>query len=123
MSDSAISAHARETYESGFAVRIELPCHVTLGDEPKVAGGAHLGPAPYELQLAALGGCTAMASRWCDRRMHWQLDHVEVDLTHPNISSREPSRPTDLFTKEVMALRSVPWTEQRKSSRPDRRQR
>lgn len=101
MSDSAISAHIRESGESDFAVWIELPEHVLLGDEPEEAGGAGLGPSPYELLLAALGECTAMTVRWYARRMNWPLDRVEVDLTHRKISSTEAVGPTDLFTKNV----------------------
>lgn len=101
MSDSAISAHVRETGESGFAVRIELPGHVLLGDEPEEAGGAGLGPAPYDLLLAALGECTAMTVRWYARRMNWPLDRVEVDLTHRKIPSEKTSGTSDLFTKEI----------------------
>lgn len=101
MSESAISAHVRETGESSFAVRIALSGHVLLGDEPEEAGGRGLGPAPYELLLAALGECTAMTVRWYARRMNWPLERVEVDLTHRTAPAEDGSETTDLFTKAV----------------------
>ncbi len=114
MSQSAISAHIHETGESDFAVRIELRGHVLLGDEPEDAGGAGLGPAPYELLLAALGECTAMTVRWYARRMNWPLDRVEVDLTYRKIPPGESSGSTDLFTKEVTLHGSALSDDQRK---------
>ena len=41
--------------ESKFAQQIQTGAHNLLGDEPATAGGANLGPTPYEFLLAALG--------------------------------------------------------------------
>ena len=60
----ATHAEVKETGESTFAVEIKVSNHSIKGDEPLLAGGKDLGPAPYDLLTAALGECTAMTVRW-----------------------------------------------------------
>ena len=40
---------------TGFAQEILAGRHTLTADEPVAAGGAHTGPTPYDLLLAALG--------------------------------------------------------------------
>ena len=89
-------AHVKETGESAYAVTINVSGHVIKGDEPEAMGGGNLGPAPYDLLLAAMGECTAMTVRWYARQQKWPMDRVEVKLSHQKINR------VDTFEKEVI---------------------
>lgn len=90
-----ITAYVAETGESVFAVAIDVSGHRMKGDEPEEAGGKNLGPAPYDVLLAALGECTAMTVRWYARQQNWPLEKVEATLTHHKESRQ------DFFTKTI----------------------
>lgn len=97
MSDKkAINAEVKETGESPYAVTITVSGHVIKGDEPESSGGGNLGPAPYDLLLAALGECTAMTVRWYALKHDWPLEKVEVSLTYRKVDK------VDTFEKKVM---------------------
>lgn len=89
------SAHIVENGRSTFSVDIEVSGHVLAGDEPVAAGGGDLGPAPYDLLLAALGECTVMTVRWYAQREGWKLEKAEARLTHVKDGK------TDRFVKEI----------------------
>ena len=91
-----ITAHVIETGGSNYAVSIDVSGHTIIGDEPVEVGGGNLGPAPYDLLLAALGECTAMTVRWYALQQKWPLDKVEVKLTHQKIDK------IDTFEKQVI---------------------
>lgn len=80
-----------------FAVSIQAGRHALIGDEPVAAGGDDLGPNPYELLLAALGGCTVMTLRMYARRKQWPLEDTRVTLTHDKIHAADCE---DCETKE-----------------------
>ena len=103
-----INAHIIETGESVFAVDIEVSGHSIKGDEPVEAGGANLGPAPYDLLLAALGECTAMTVRWYAKQKDWPLEKVEVKISHQKIDK------VDNFEKEIIVHGANLTDEQRK---------
>lgn len=88
-------AHVVETKESDFSVAINVSGFSIKGDEPIDAGGGNLGPAPYDLLLAALGECTAMTIRWYALQQKWPLDKAEVTLTH------QKENKVDIFTKHI----------------------
>lgn len=94
--EKIITAHIIETGESDFAVSIDVSGHIIKGDEPIEAGGGNLGPAPYDLLLAALGECTAMTVRWYALQQKWPLDKVEVKLTFQKIDK------VGVFEKHIM---------------------
>lgn len=94
--EELITAHVEETGESAYAVSISVSGHTLSGDEPVAFGGGNLGPAPYDLLLAALGECTAMTVRWYALQKKWPLEKVEVNLTHQKINK------VDTFEKEVI---------------------
>ena len=65
-----------------FAQRIAAGPHAMRADEPKAYGGDESGPTPYDLVLAGLGACTSMTIKMYADRKGWQVDDVEVKLTH-----------------------------------------
>ena len=101
MSEETSTAHVIETGESPFAVSIEVSGHSLVGDEPRSKGGNDLGPAPYDLLLAALGECTAMTVRWYARQHNWPLERVEVTLTHAKGGVEGKSAKADHFAKTI----------------------
>ena len=95
-------AYVTETRESTYAVDIEVSGHKIKGDEPLSAGGAGLGPAPYDIFLAALGECTAMTIRWLAIQRNWPLDKVEVELSHYKDDGNNSPGRVDIFTKKII---------------------
>lgn len=106
--EKQISAHVMETGESAYAVSIDVNGHTLKGDEPESFGGGNLGPAPYDMLLAALGECTAMTVRWYAIQQKWPLDKVEVTLTHQKIDK------VDTFEKQITVHGDQLTPEQRK---------
>ena len=64
----------------GFRTDVETRSHALTADEPLEVGGTDVGPTPYELLLAALGGCTAMTMRMYADRKGWPLESAAVSL-------------------------------------------
>lgn len=91
----ARAAHIVENGRSTFCVDIEVSGHAITGDEPVAGGGADIGPAPYDLLLAALGECTVMTVRWYAQREGWKLEKAEARLTHVKDGK------TDRFVKHI----------------------
>jgi len=108
------TAHVIETGDSPFSVRIDVSGHSLTGDEPVAMGGADLGPAPYDLLLAALGECTAMTIRWYARQQDWPLEQVEVTLTHSKGGIEGKSPKVDHFEKHIRITGPALTPEQRK---------
>jgi len=106
--EKLISAHVIETGESAYAASISVSGHTIIGDEPVAFGGGNLGPAPYDLLLAALGECTAMTVRWYAIQQKWPLTKVEVKLTHQKINK------VDTFEKEIIIHGDALSDEQRR---------
>lgn len=106
--EAKITAHVEETGESLYAVNINVSGHTLKGDEPVASGGGNLGPAPYDMLLAALGECTAMTVRWYAKQQNWLLEKVEVNLTYQKIDK------VDVFEKEVIVHGDALTPDQRK---------
>lgn len=119
MPDTPIQAHVIETGESTYAVKIDVSGHSIIGDEPESFGGGNLGPAPYDLLLAALGECTAMTVRWYAIQKKWPLDKVEVKLSYQKLEGTEipelnqKTGKIDVFEKEVIVYGEGLSAEQR----------
>lgn len=84
---------------SGYLQEIVVGLHRLHADEPVAAGGADVGPTPYELLLAALGACTSITLRMYADRKQWPLDGVEVRLRHSRIHATDCA---ECETKEGM---------------------
>jgi putative redox protein len=80
--DKTIEARVSENGQSAYAVDIAVSGYALLGDEPESFGGGGLGPAPFDMLLAALGECSAMTVRWYALQQGWPLEHVAVELNH-----------------------------------------
>ena len=74
---------------SGFTQEILAGRHRLQSDEPVSAGGADIGPSPYDLLLAALGACTSMTVGMYARRKGWPLEEVRVTLRHTKIHATD----------------------------------
>src|SRR3954470_22826566 len=75
-----------------------------LIDEPASVGGEGLGPDPYTLLLAALGGCTSMTVMLYARRKGWPLERVTVRLRAQRIHAKdclECTRKLDGFVHRI----------------------
>jgi putative redox protein len=59
--------------------------HQSMSDEPLAVGGSNLGPAPYDLLLAALGSCTSMTLRMYANHKQLDLQDIEVRLRHDRV--------------------------------------
>ena len=90
-----IEATIIETPSSLYSVEINTNGHKLIGDEPQSYGSKNLGPAPYDLLLAALGECIVMTVRWAAIQNEWPLDKVQAQVTH------EKRGKEDIFTKNV----------------------
>lgn len=71
-----------ETAGGKFTQKVTTASHQFLADEPSTFGGCNLGPAPYDLLLAALGTCTSMTIKMYADRKNIALESVKVVLEH-----------------------------------------
>lgn len=71
-----------ETAGGKFTQKVTTASHHFLADEPDSFGGNNLGPAPYDLLLAALGSCTSMTIKMYAERKEIPLASVKVVLEH-----------------------------------------
>lgn len=86
MPDSETTLHLTE----GLAFEAATPSGFRLLlDSPVDPAHAPAGPAPMELQLVALGGCTAMDTISILRKMRQEVTAYDVRLTH----TRAPEHP------------------------------
>lgn len=97
-------AHIDEAQGSPLAVAIEVSGHHLFGDEQTSAGGANLGPSPYDLLTAALGECTAITVRWYAQRQGWPLEHVSVEVEHTKKIAAGEEAAHDSFRKVVHVI-------------------
>ena len=87
--------------------------HSLVGDELLAKGGGDLGPAPYDLLLAALGECSARMVRWYARQQTWPLERVEVRLTYAKGRVEGKFAKTTHFAKTIRIAGQALTEEQR----------
>ncbi len=75
--------------EKGYTTHVQAGKHKLIADEPPSVGGADLGPSPYGYLLAGLGACTAMTLKMYARRKQWDLQSVDVHLSHDKIHAED----------------------------------
>ena len=61
---------------------IKVGSHRLTADASVEAGGEATGPEPHDLLAAALGACTALTVTMYARRKGYQLDDVNVHISH-----------------------------------------
>ncbi|GGL86406.1 osmotically inducible protein C [Pseudooceanicola nanhaiensis] len=71
------------------------PYHHVIADEPEGYGGTNRGMSPYGFLSAALGACTSMTIRMYARRKGWDLDHVQVDVSHDKVHAQDAGSASD----------------------------
>ena len=75
--------------KTGYITDIMAAGHSLVADEPQSMGGSDLGPAPYDLLMAALGTCKAMTLRMYADRKQWPLEDVTFQLNHKKIDAAD----------------------------------
>lgn len=68
--------------EAAFTTEMKVGRHPLTADEPEDFGGNDFGPSPYELVSAGLAACTAMTLQLYAKRKDWNLQNVEVHISH-----------------------------------------
>ena len=76
------TAVVREAGTSTFYNAVETEGHAFVMDEPESMGGTNIGPTPFSLIAAALGGCTNMTLRMYADLKQLPLDEVDTEVTH-----------------------------------------
>ncbi len=72
-----------------FRNEIEIGEHRLIADEPLAAGGTNLGPTPYDLVAAGLGGCTSMTMHVVAKRENIPLTGVEVSVSSDRLYAKD----------------------------------
>lgn len=93
--------------DAGYTTQIMAGKHHLIADEPASVGGRDAGPSPYGFLLSALGACTAMTLRMYANHKKWDLQDVEVRLTHDKVhledgrASEESTGKIDLIQRKI----------------------
>lgn len=70
--------------------------HTLTCDETPLYGGDDEGPDPFDLIVAAVGGCTAISLRQFADRKGWEIGEIQITLTYD-----KTAEDTDVITKEI----------------------
>jgi len=76
-------------YVRNLQQEAKMEKHRLIIDEPKEFGGDGRGPDPYDLLLAALGGCTALTLVSYAKRKGIPLEGIQIKLTHEKIHATD----------------------------------
>ncbi len=97
-----------ESGEGPYGQIVETAHHRITSDEPTPLG-LDSGMSPYELLLAALGGCTSMTLRMYAARKKWPLEEVEVTLTYTRAhgATKEAGSSSDTAARPEIIRRAI----------------
>lgn len=82
-------AKVQVKYQKNLQHEARMGDNILILDEPKDVGGDGKGPSPYETMLAALGACTSMTMIMYARRKGWNIQDVEIELSHQKIHAED----------------------------------
>lgn len=68
--------------------------HHMVADEPLDVNGTDIGPGPYDLLLASLAACKAMTVRMYSERKGWDLQGMEITVTHEKVKAKDTPEAT-----------------------------
>ncbi|WP_340075070.1 bifunctional alpha/beta hydrolase/OsmC family protein [Leptobacterium sp. I13] len=103
--------------EDGFTTQMKLGDHFLTADEPESVGGQNFGPNPYELVSAGLAACTAMTIRMYASHKKWDLQNIEVHISHDKKYAEDCENPEsktakiDTFTREIRLIGNLEETQ------------
>lgn len=86
---------------TGFKADVTVGDYQFIADEPESLGGTGLGPSPYELLSTGLGSCTAMTIRMYVNHKGWNLEGMEVKVSHRKEDSEDGKTKVDVFSREI----------------------
>lgn len=98
------------TGSEGYLTEIQVGPHHMLSDEPESVGGSNLGPTPYGYLGAALGSCTGMTLKMYADRKKWDLEEVNVHVSHSKAHASDcgecdtKNKKIDVFEREIEIL-------------------
>ena len=93
--------------EAAFTTEMKVGRHRLTADEPEDFGGNDFGPSPYALVSAGLAACTAMTLQLYAKRKEWDLQNVEIHISHgkdhamDSEQCEEQGAKIDVFHREV----------------------
>ncbi len=95
------------TGADGYTSQVLAGKHHMIADEPTSLGGADLGPSPYQYLLTSLGACTGITLRMYADRKKWDLQEVDIHLSHYKDHVKDcedcdkPSSKIDVIEREI----------------------
>ncbi|CAN5298303.1 bifunctional alpha/beta hydrolase/OsmC family protein [soil metagenome] len=90
-----------------FTTSLKIGKHYLVSDEPAEVGGENYGPTPYDLLSSSLAACTAMTIKIYAKHKKWELEDVEVYITHSKDHAEDfqqmerKSAKIDVFNREI----------------------
>ena len=96
------------TGAKGYTSQVLAGKHHLISDEPTSVGGEDLGPSPYQYLLTAIGSCTSMTLRMYADRKGWDLQEVDVHLSHAKEHKQDceecenPKSKIDVIEREIV---------------------
>lgn len=82
-------ANVKVVLNEGLRADMEVRGLRFHADEEIEGGGTNTAPTPPELLLGALGACAALTARLYAQRKGWNLEGVEVEVSHDRVKSAD----------------------------------
>jgi putative redox protein len=82
-------ANVKVVLNEGLRAEMEVRGLRFYADEPTEDGGTNTAPKPTELLLGALGACAAVTARLYAQRKGWNLERVEVEVSHGRVPTAD----------------------------------